>query len=186
MGRPSLSTISTCSTSHSSALPFLMSERTAGICSARSSCRSNWAGFCPRRSAIRSTSTCNLVVGDLDLLGVGDRPQGEIGLHRRRRALAQLLDELLLGLAGGLEVLGDGGALGLQPMGQVMGPTLELGLDQRLRRVFGHQLDHGLDDLIAQGHAGLHPLHAADALDQVLAQLLHRVELRGLAKPTRR
>ena len=96
IGLPSGSTISTCSSSHSRALRLRRSERTAGSWSLRSS----GAGPC-RRSAAPGRPGGDLgvevLVGDLDALGLGDRPQGEVGLDRPGRRLPQLVDELLLG-----------------------------------------------------------------------------------------
>ena len=43
-----------------------------------------------------------VLVRGLDLLGVGDGPQREVDLHGLDRELAQLVDELLLRLTGGL------------------------------------------------------------------------------------
>src|SRR5437763_3040578 len=61
MACPSSSTTSTCSTSHSRALAFLTSERTAAIWSVRSSCLRSWFGLalirCARRSISSSTSS---------------------------------------------------------------------------------------------------------------------------------
>src|SRR3954470_13498038 len=53
---PSSSAISTCSVSHVKAFPFLISERTAGSWSLRSSCLRMAAGFCPAACAMRSIS----------------------------------------------------------------------------------------------------------------------------------
>ena len=89
-------------------------------------------------------------------------------------------------LAGGLEVLSDGGALGLQAVPQVVQPALHFGVDERRRRVVVDQLDQGVDRTVAQRHARLDPLHRADPLSKVVAQLLHGVELRRFARPTRR
>ena len=93
------STTSTCSTSQSSALRFLRSERTAGHCSLRSNSLRTLAGCLLDALGQPVELGVEVVVGDLDALGLGDGPQGEVGLDRLRRQLPQLGDELLLGLA---------------------------------------------------------------------------------------
>ena len=97
MGLPSSSTISTCSMSHPRAFAFRMSERTAGIWSARSSCcrRSARASCCMRSASWAISASMSSSVTS-SCLGLGERPQGEVGLDGvgggrpagRRRAAA--------------------------------------------------------------------------------------------------
>ena len=89
MGWPSESTTSTCSTSHSRALLFFQSERTAGIWSARSRLRRSSAGLTLKDSARRSISASMSVVCRLEVLGLGDGPQGQVGLDRLGGPLPQ-------------------------------------------------------------------------------------------------
>ena len=145
MGLPSGSTTSTCSSSHSSALRVRRSERTAGIWSLRSNCWRTFSGFWPSRLGQRLDLGVEVVVVDLDALGLGDGPQGEVGLDRLGRRLAQLLDE---GAPGRCPVAArycsSVHALGLEPHGEVLEPGLHLALDERLGRLVLDQLDQRL------------------------------------------
>ena len=76
-----------------------------------------------------------VVLGDLEALGLGDGPQGEVGLGGQHGGLPQLGDDGLLVLAGGRQVLLEVHALGLEPHEQVLEPVLHLGGDHRLGHV---------------------------------------------------
>ena len=128
----------------------------------------------------RGVLVLELLVGDLELLGDGDGPQGEVDLDALGGGLAQLGDERLLVLAGLGEVLLDADALGLEPHGEVLEALLHLLVHERLGDVVVDQLGEGLGGLLLHGHGGLHLLDHAEALLEVGAQLVDGLELGGL------
>ena len=42
--------------------------------------------------------------------------------------------------------------LGFEPMGEIVDPALDLGVDERRGRIDVDQLDQGIDGAVAQGH----------------------------------
>ena len=114
MGSPSGSTISTCSSSHSSALRVRRSERTAGMLLVALQLAAHLLGLLAHAGGQGLDLGVEVVVVDLDGLGLGDGPQGEVGLDRaggRRRAAPRRA--AVLGATGGREVL-----LGLDALGR--------------------------------------------------------------------
>ena len=77
----------------------------------------------------------DLVVVDLDRLGDGDGPQGEIGFDRQLRLWSRRLDELFGGLAGGRHPRLEVDALHLELARHVLGLGLHLRPDHRLGSV---------------------------------------------------
>ena len=142
-----------------------------------------------------------LVVADVDRLGLGHGAQCQVGLDRLDRLRAGALVELLRVLAGGREPGAEVDALGLELAGHVLHPVLHLGGDHRLGRIgvdqtgerFGQLGHHGLADLAELGVGEpladrLGPLGDGVELADVLVdplvgelgqrQLLHRLDRR--------
>ena len=94
---PSSSTISTCSTSQSRALRLRMSERTAGIWSPSSRASAHLGGGLVDPLGQLLELLVEVLVGGLDALGLGDRPEREVDLGGHDGGVPQLVDELTPG-----------------------------------------------------------------------------------------
>ena len=122
----------------------------------------------------------------LEVLGLGDGPQGQIGLDGGDRALPQAVRRPARGLPGGLQVLLDGGALRLQPVLEVVDPALDLGVDQGGRRIDVDQLDQGFQAPLRSAMAAWTRLTRPTRLRDVGPQLRRPCRTPKLRTPTRR
>src|SRR3954454_19513819 len=97
----------------------------------------------------RAQRVLNLVLGHLDALGLDDRAEHRLALERQLRLWLCLGDELLLLLAGHLEVLARGGALGLETAGGAVPHLLRLRVPQLVRHVHLRARHRGVDRRLA-------------------------------------
>ena len=170
--------------SHSSALRFRRSERTTGTCRLRSNCLRTCSGFCPTRSATAANSASRSSSVDLDLLGLGDGPQGEVDLDRLRWRSPAARRRTPPGPARSPR----GTARGRAPWAwRRIARSWSRCCISALTRASGtsslDQLGEGLGRLLLQRHLALHLLDDAEPLGQVGAQLVDGLELGRLRGP---
>ena len=98
-------------------------------------------------------------------------------------AAAQLLDELGLVLPGGLEVLLDADALGLEAHHGVLDPLAQVVVHEHLGRVLVDQLGEGVGGPLEHELAHLGEPHALHLVALGVAERLGRLEVGVLADP---
>ncbi len=118
-----------------------------------------------------------VLLGDLDLLGLGDRVQQELAAQRHLRALVQLGVELLLGLALAGQVLGQAELGALQLLLDAVPAGVRLVVHHRVRHRDLDPLQQRLDDPVAGLDLLLVLLAAAHLRADVRPELVEGVEL---------
>src|SRR5439155_8091286 len=119
----------------------------------------------------------DLLLVDLESLGISDGTEGEVGFDVVEGLIAETVDELLLALAGGLEVALEVEVGAPQTLEEAGENVLHLLPHHRVGHVGGDHLDQRVDHPVSRCEGGLDLLDGTEATRDVGLQLFDGVEL---------